>query len=57
MNSEWYIKDGLLSWMDSAEMWDIGHWEQEDIDYFLSLSYGRQLDIINTLEEWNEEEV
>ena len=53
---EWHMKDGLLTWVDTAEQWEVSDWTQEQFEDFIVLPDYDQLEILAGLEEYEQED-
>jgi hypothetical protein len=50
-NYEWHMKDGVLTFTDTGEQWEVSHWTDEDYDEFLSLAHEDKCGLIEGLDE------
>ena len=49
--SGWFFKDGLLTWQDTGQTWEVGYWTDEDYAEFMSKDFGGQCAQLENLEE------
>lgn len=48
---EWNMKDGILTFVDTNEQWEVSHWTDDDYDDFLSLPHEDKFGLIEGLDE------
>lgn len=48
---DWSIKDGVLTFTDTGEQWEVTHWSDENFEEFLSLEKHYQISILKQLVE------
>lgn len=47
----WHYKDGLLTWVDTGQTWEVSHWTDKDLSQFLSKDFDSQCGQLENLEE------
>ena len=47
---DWNMKDGLLTFVDTGEQWEVPHWTDADYAEFLALPHGDKCGLIEGLE-------
>jgi hypothetical protein len=45
------MKDGILTFVDTNEQWEVSHWTDDDYDDFLSLPHEDKFGLIEGLDE------
>jgi len=52
---DWSVKDGVLTFTDTGEQWEVAHWTDKDFEEFLSLSREHQIhDLCDLVEITND---
>jgi hypothetical protein len=53
-NTDWHMKDGVLTFVDTGEQWEVSHWSDRDFDYLVSSDSDTQLQILSNLNNLDE---
>lgn len=61
-NTDWHLKDGVLTFVDTGEQWDVSHWGDGSnadklFEAFKSFTSDQQLDILEALTEITEGDI